>query len=344
MRRYTVILVLISIILPILTRAQNNAGFLSDNIWYSKDPFFVGDKIRIYSGIFNSSINDIEGNVEFYNNDEPIGQARFLVEGDGNLVRVWVDWEAKKGDSVIFAKIVDAYMPGKQEEKLPALLRNQTVKSERFVDTDIDRDGVGDEQDNDDDGDGVSDDAELVLGTDPKVFNSEKEFERKLNEQPHEDFDNDGIDNDDEMKAGTNPFLQTSAEEYIEAKRDFPSVNNQNNHEIRDKVLKLFPNTIEESIKKADNAVAKTFGEYIQALEQKKQEVRGLISRRNQNVVLPEDKNILWQDAPLFFHYFYVTLLTTLIFSLKTRILIYLTTLFLVYEMIKLYVRKRRKN
>jgi len=344
MRKSVIILVLIFTMLPILTHGQSNAGFLSDNVWYSKDPFFVGDKIRVYSGIFNSSSSDIQGLVEFYKDSEPLGQAEFLVEGGGNLVRVWTDWEAQKGEYIFSAKITKAHIAGKQDEALSALVGSQTTTSQRFVDTDIDGDGIGDEQDEDDDGDGVADSIEQELGTDAKIPNSETEFEQKLKEQPQQDFDSDGIDNDDELKVGTDPFLPTSAEQYIEAKRVSQDATGQNSYEIRDTVLKLLPDTVEESVKKADNAVAKTFGEYIKALEQKKQEVKGLISRRNQGIFLDEDKNILWQNAPAVAHHFYIAFLSTIIFSLKTRILIYLVTLFLIYQIIKFYIRKRRNK
>ena len=46
----------------------SNTGFVPSNIWYSKDPFYAGDNIRIYSVIFNGSAKDLRGRINFYNN------------------------------------------------------------------------------------------------------------------------------------------------------------------------------------------------------------------------------------------------------------------------------------
>ena len=37
------------------TATIKNAGFIQGNIWFSKNPFFEGDTVRIYSAIINSS-------------------------------------------------------------------------------------------------------------------------------------------------------------------------------------------------------------------------------------------------------------------------------------------------
>lgn len=86
--------------------ALKNAGFIQGNIWYSEDPFYVGDKIRIYSAIFNNSGSDLIGIVEFYDGAEKIGSSNFSAI-NGRLVEVWTDWMATAGRHKIYAKIVE---------------------------------------------------------------------------------------------------------------------------------------------------------------------------------------------------------------------------------------------
>ncbi len=85
-----------------------NFGFIQGNIWYSKDPFYDNDKIRIYTGVFNGSSEDITGTVEFYDNDKVIGRADFSIAAGGKLQEVWTDWIATQGQHKISAKITQA--------------------------------------------------------------------------------------------------------------------------------------------------------------------------------------------------------------------------------------------
>ena len=117
------------------TKTPKNLGFIPSNIiWYSKDPFFAGDKIRIYSAIFNNSEYDISGTVEFYDNGNLIGKLDFALAGGGGMRDVWIDWIAAKGNHKISAKIVDGKIStiGGGNETF-ALENSQAGESERFV-------------------------------------------------------------------------------------------------------------------------------------------------------------------------------------------------------------------
>lgn len=145
-----------------------NAGFVPANIWYSKDPFFAGEKIRIYTIIFNGSSYDLEGVVEFLDNGAVIGKTSFSISSGGRVRDVWVDWTAKEGSHAITARIVNASISASGVAKKSIVLDNAvTGKSERVIDLDTDGDGVGNASDLDDDGDGVSDVDELQNATDP---------------------------------------------------------------------------------------------------------------------------------------------------------------------------------
>src|SRR3989338_2094344 len=100
MRTTSLLLLCFLVFLPL--RAQgallSNAGFLQGGIWYSKDPFFAGETVRVYAALFNSSSEDIAGTVEFLDNKRSLGAADFFVERGGKFVQVWVDWNVTEGE------------------------------------------------------------------------------------------------------------------------------------------------------------------------------------------------------------------------------------------------------
>lgn len=148
--------------------AIRNIGFIPGNIWYSEDPFFAGNKIRVYTVVFNSSPNDLLGIIEFYDNSTLLGKKDFSLAGGGKTRNVWIDWMAKEGDHKISAKITNATLSiaGGKEESI-TLANNQTGENQTFVDIDTDGDGIGNQKDTDDDNDGLTDAEEKEAGTDP---------------------------------------------------------------------------------------------------------------------------------------------------------------------------------
>ncbi|MBI3634155.1 MAG: thrombospondin type 3 repeat-containing protein [Candidatus Yonathbacteria bacterium] len=145
-----------------------NAGFIPANIWYSKDPFFAEEKIRIYTIIFNGSAYDLEGTVEFLDNGALVGKTPFSLAGGGRVRDVWIDWKAVSGKHIMTAQITHTTASLAGATKHAIVLDNtETGKSERIVDMDTDGDGIGNTEDLDDDNDGVPDITELQNGTDP---------------------------------------------------------------------------------------------------------------------------------------------------------------------------------
>ncbi len=122
-----------------------NVGFLPSNIWYSKDPFFAGDKIRVYTVIFNGSDADLEGSVEFYDNGAPIGKADFSLAGGGRVRDIWINWTATNGSHTISAKIINPKISVPGEEPRAIIIENaETGSNEKTVDFDINKNGVAD--------------------------------------------------------------------------------------------------------------------------------------------------------------------------------------------------------
>ncbi len=152
----------------VFAQTAKRFGFIEGNIWYSKDPFFDGDKIRIYSGVVNSTGQDITGSVEFYDGTTLIGKVDFSAVGNGTLQQVWTDWTATKGTHKIAAKIIQANIAKVGGGTEPVTLAsNSSGEDNRFVDFDTDADGIGNLNDTDDDGDGLTDAQEIAAHTDP---------------------------------------------------------------------------------------------------------------------------------------------------------------------------------
>lgn len=149
------------------SNTRTDLGFVRENIWYSKDPFFAGEKIRIHSAVFNSSPHAFSGVVEFYDNGALIGSREFAVQGEGSMSDVSVEWIAGEGDHVISAKMAQAYIEQGSMRREIGVANTETGKRSAYVDRDTDVDGIGDKTDDDDDGDGILDADEALVGTDP---------------------------------------------------------------------------------------------------------------------------------------------------------------------------------
>src|SRR5438552_250675 len=107
MRKFWAILVLLFFLMPVGALAQSNAGFIPSNIWYSKDPFEEGDKIKIYTLIFNPDSRQLSGTVSFFDQDNLLGKKTFTVTAKG-VKDIAIDWMATVGSHKIYAKIESA--------------------------------------------------------------------------------------------------------------------------------------------------------------------------------------------------------------------------------------------
>ncbi|MFA5937134.1 MAG: hypothetical protein WC822_04625 [Candidatus Paceibacterota bacterium] len=111
----------------------SNTGFVSGNIWYSKDPFEEGDKIKIYTFLFNPDVRELSGTVNFFDNTTLLGKREFKIPAKG-ADDISIDWTVTAGDHTIFGKIENAKFlisKGKYEEINLSL--NETEKSSRIV-------------------------------------------------------------------------------------------------------------------------------------------------------------------------------------------------------------------
>lgn len=327
---------LLFLLSPLLLNAEAfySAGFLSGNIWYSKDPFFTRDTVRIYSAVFNSSAEDITGTVEFLDNGASVGTSDFFVEKGGNLDRVWIDWVATGGPHVVEAQITSAKFVLVGGREVAVQLSNMhTPKSERFVSLDTDHDTIADDMDNDDDNDGASDEQEKVFGTDPLKQNSSKELAaalealKKDNNQfsTWSDSDNDGASDIDERSYGTNPFSSNTTEELDIARQQFTE--RQAGDDILDKLP--LPKPISRVAKNIDSGVEKIVQKPLDAIGRARAELKQKIEQDTKR------DNLVSKS--------YLAALSAVNFILETRFLLYIFALFIIYKTVKYYIRRRKK-
>ncbi|MFA6000415.1 MAG: hypothetical protein WC783_05615, partial [Candidatus Paceibacterota bacterium] len=135
LRKITFILLFLLCFLP-LTRIHaetTNAGFVPSNIWYSQDPFQEGDKIKIYTLIFNPDSRELSGTVVFYDNTTLLGKKNFVVLGK-EVKDISIDWTVNVGDHKIYATIENAkFLIGTGKYEDVTILENKSNESSRTV-------------------------------------------------------------------------------------------------------------------------------------------------------------------------------------------------------------------
>src|SRR3989344_4963797 len=105
MQKFWAVLILIVFLLPInkIIAQTSNAGFVPGNIWYSTDPFEEGDKIKIYTLIFNPDARELSGTVIFFDNSIFLGKKDFVAPAKG-VKDISIDWTAAAGSHSILRK------------------------------------------------------------------------------------------------------------------------------------------------------------------------------------------------------------------------------------------------
>jgi hypothetical protein len=124
LRYFLVILLLVITLVPSLSFAQTTSdiGFISSNIWYSKDKLEEGDMVKVYTSVWNGSKSQFEGNVIFYDKTVVLGNKKILV-GPENVGVTSIDWKVTAGDHAISAKISNTIII-KDNQKEDILIKN----------------------------------------------------------------------------------------------------------------------------------------------------------------------------------------------------------------------------
>jgi hypothetical protein len=185
--KYAFFLAAIFLLFPQFSLAQSlNAGFVQ-GLWYSHEPIFDGETVRIYVALRNSTDDDMTATVEFHDNGERIG-SRKISAISGRLIEAWTDWDATYGKHIISASLTKVAVDGVGQNESTATVTSPFAEDTIVVDRDTDGDGIGNEEDLDDDNDGISDEEEKENGTDPLV---PEEIEEKINEPKENEEEED---------------------------------------------------------------------------------------------------------------------------------------------------------
>lgn len=126
--------------------AVSQAGFPTRTLWFSKDPFFAGDQVLIFSAITKSGPDGLSGTVEFFDGSISIGKTNFAIATDEGAKGVSLSWKAAAGSHSISAQFVEAYTIRSGVKTALTLLPNEarTETITTIVDTDTNKNGIAD--------------------------------------------------------------------------------------------------------------------------------------------------------------------------------------------------------
>lgn len=104
---------------PFFTLAQidsSNIGLVEHTIWYSKDPFYEGDTVKIYTMLYNSSPHEVSGIVEFYDKKVVLGKKDIVISPE-SAKDIFISWEVTAGEHSISARFLNPskLVSGQQE-------------------------------------------------------------------------------------------------------------------------------------------------------------------------------------------------------------------------------------
>lgn len=136
LKKLGIIIFLIFALVPagkIFAQTTTNAGFIPGNIWYSKDPFQEGDKIKIYTLIFNPDTRKFSGTVNFFDNNTLLGTKNFTVAAT-STEDIFINWTVTAGNHEIYGQIENAkFLTSSGTYVDASLTQNETGKSSRTV-------------------------------------------------------------------------------------------------------------------------------------------------------------------------------------------------------------------
>ncbi len=145
-KKIYIILILVLCLLPIfkISAQSSSAGFIPGNIWYSKNEPEEGEKIKIYTVLFNPDEREFSGTVIFFDKNIFLGKKTFTVKAK-TVKDVSIDWTATVGSHSIFAKIENAkflisnnkyeeiYLSGNQTEESKFSVSKKIIQNENLI-------------------------------------------------------------------------------------------------------------------------------------------------------------------------------------------------------------------
>lgn len=140
--------------------AKTDISLSQTDITFSQDDIVEGQSVRIYARVYNNGDTDVLGQVIFLNNGSQMQSPQPVSLKLSTYDDVFINWIPTAGEYNIEARVTGV-SPADEE------LNNNNVKKEVFVDSDTDKDGIGNKKDPDIDGDELQNDKEAAIGTSP---------------------------------------------------------------------------------------------------------------------------------------------------------------------------------
>ncbi|MEI6400143.1 MAG: hypothetical protein WCO58_01315 [bacterium] len=109
-----------------------NVGIIQKNIWYSKDEPQVGDTIKIYTLLWNGSVNTLTTTVSFFDSGVLIGKRSVSVNAK-TTKDVAVDWKVTGGTHKISASVSNSIMTDTTGKKIQAVLEDTSTGEDLIV-------------------------------------------------------------------------------------------------------------------------------------------------------------------------------------------------------------------
>jgi hypothetical protein len=121
------------------------AGFSKDLLWFSQDPFFVGDNITISTFVYNSSAYRMQGTMVLKDGTTTIDKRTFIVDGYGGSQLLSFPWVVTPGSHSFYATIErDEFTSATSSLASSSPSVTETTRVKRFADYDRNMNRVGD--------------------------------------------------------------------------------------------------------------------------------------------------------------------------------------------------------
>ncbi len=134
MKKYLILFIFILIfnINSAFAAVIDTAGFIPGQIWYSKENPNEGEKINIYTVVWNGGGNDLTVRIEFYDKNVILGTRDIVIQKE-QIKEVSIPWKVTAGDHVISARIVSSTIAlnGKKEDI--KLINSITTEDHKFI-------------------------------------------------------------------------------------------------------------------------------------------------------------------------------------------------------------------